>query len=332
MNKKIKISISEFKNMCKRAGYVIPKKDARDNLMAYHFRVSDLNEFELTGTDGWRIVYQTKQFDSLAGSHWVCSVLKERLDTVMSYIRSEEIEIEYNAMVSLMTIKELDGEKNIATFPTLESNFWKHDTSHIVARGRKVLTSGKIMSKKFRELVKAELARPPLTYKDLDNDNIMFVYAGPDAGVAMRKGSGMAVYGAELATIDRKFISDLAKNVDPSGELTFKIIQLKENMPMMLIVEDRYGGHGIMPVAPKMRHFLGDIRMGEYFRIPGYAATFCRRQGYEVLYDGDHPEALSEYRHKTAGSPVYSFREHTEVFLESFEEMKLRERRRRKKQ
>lgn len=332
MKKKIIIDTLEFKAMCKRAGYVIASKGLRENLMAYHFKVSDTNEFELSGTDGIRISYQLKQFDSLPGAHWVRSVLKERLDLAMSRINSKEIEISFDSLSGILGIKELGGQGGGALMDTLDSNFWKFDTTHIVARGRKILASSTISLKSFNNQVKAQLAKPPLTFKGMDDDDIFFVYVGAESGVTLSKGQELLIPDAKVSSVNRKFISDMVKNLDQASEISVKIALTREDRANMLIVEDKHGGHAMMPAEPKKMNFLDKVLVNDYFRIPGCAATFQKKQLYCVIVEGEYPESLERYHHShPSGSPVYTLPESTQVFVETRDEKKIREQRQRRK-
>lgn len=330
MNKKIIISTSELREMLARAGYLIPKNETRTIMVCYHFKLYSNDEFEVSGTDGFRIAYQTKQFGNLEGDAWAISVKKERLDFALTQIQSEEVEVSCSpGVVSLLSLKEVRHE-GLSTFVDGVENSWSMDSTYIVARGRKCLAIAPISAKDFFAQLKVQLSVPPLTIKGLDNDDAMFVYAVNFSSVTLSKGVEKVVEGAHMACVNKKFISDIANHIDKKGSLTVKICATNKPDSNMVIIEDKNGGHAIMFLKPVKPHFLRNVKSGEYFRVSGYPLTFHKKGDLSILQDSEKgPESLDQYR-SHRNTPVYSLPDSMEVFLETYEEQKLREKRWRK--
>lgn len=287
-------------------------------------------ELEVTCTDGFRLCYQTFMIPGTEEQEpWSVAVHKDALEAALKACSWPEVKVIASPVFAAMLWKvSICNALNLEEYVQVEGNQgFKADMTTFIARGKPSKAEATATARRLSEVLKQEEEKPPVTYKGMDNDDIMFFYI-VQGTVGVKKGMLINLEGSEGSIIQKKFISEAIKSMDKEGTVLARVVQAPHQKGCMLILEDKDGGHVMMPVSFKEKKKIKDLKSEFYFqnchfRVSGFAATFRYSKGVSYIVDGAPPPQLEEHK-LPSGNGSYDFKEDIEIFIETKEEEKKR--------
>jgi hypothetical protein len=324
------VSFDEIKKAIKRIGSSAAKHHPVDHMRGYHISLDESGKLQMFCTDGFRIAYYSTKasLPDSEGTSWIAAVSKPIFEAAVQSSCFAKAILTLSEDGKDLQFKESLGDRYFSV-PTVENRF-KINVVDTVIRNKKILKSVDMPVQTLRPMIDKQMKVPACTYKGIDNDEVFFVYVS-DSTASFSKTYELNVPNSESTTIGKQFISDFLKSIHCYEQLTVQLMQLRrpDSLPM-LVIEDSFGGIGIMPLAAVRTRFLNKIQVNESFRVPGFAATFTKRQFWSTLEEGD-VSGLEKYEIKKLNCGAYEFPESMEVFYETYDESKLRIKRQRLK-
>jgi hypothetical protein len=300
-------------------------------------------ELEVMASDGFRMAYQTVDYPELLNNKpWSISIPSFEMDEVMKTVAWDNVLITISDDMLGLYISDAAGKQQESIYsgdyryaPVIDgSSSFKHTTSDTVARGKTRSARVSTSLKRLSADVKKQLSIGPSTYKGIDNDNLLFIKIEDGESVEIIKpylSNDMALPWRGWLSVNKKFISDIVKNITYTDSIVIESAKLKVKDDIaldMLIIQDGSGGHAVMPIKPVQTQVLRDLRIGDCFRIPGQAATFWIGENGIKITDGTAGEStLSLCKNPNLLYGYYDFSPELQVFYERLGEMKARQKR-----
>jgi hypothetical protein len=325
MEYEFSIPTNKLKEMCKRSSYALATDKSNQRLRSYHIRMA-LGELEVTCTDGFRLCYQTFMIPGTEEQgHWSVAIDKDVFESALKACHWPEVKLTATfALAGEQGNIKICNASNLEECIQLEnSHGFKADMTTFIARGKPSRAEATVTVRRLAEILKEEESKPPVTYKGMDNDDIMFFYI-INSTVGINKGMLIDLEGSEGSIIQKKFISEAIKSMDKGGTAQARVVETPRQKGNMLVLEDKDGGHVMMPITFKEKKKIKDLKGefcfgGCYFRVSGFAATFQYIKGVSYIVDGARPPELDDYR-LLSRDDSYDFKEDIEIFMETKEE------------
>jgi hypothetical protein len=329
MEYQFNIPTAKLKEMCKRSSYAIATDKSNQRLRSYHIRMA-LGELEVTCTDGFRLCYQTFMIPSTEEQEpWSVAVEKDVLEAALKACHWPEVRfIATPVSAGGLWKVSICNALNLGECIQVEGNqLFKADMTTVISKRNPSRAEATVTARRLEEILKEEEGRAPITYKGMDNDDIIFFYIAQGT-VGLNKGMLIDLEGSEGSVIQKKFISEAIKSMDKKGTVQARVVETPRQKGSMLILEDKDGGHVIMPTSFKEKKKIKDLKSefyfrNCYFRVPGFAATFYYSKGVSYIVDGARPPQLEGYK-LFSRDDSYDFKEDLDIFIETKEEGKKR--------
>jgi len=321
------MDISAFRRALGRMSYAIEHtifSSVHQTLAAFHFHYRN-QTLEIMGTNGHRFAWQRLRVQGDGAFDF--AVLRRDLERMMMNAKKWK-----TCDVSLSE----SGDKAFFINPVniLQSDFcpamptWPRDAQDrslldVLVLRETVRAQTTFDVSWLHQAIADEKLKTPLTYPGMDNNDLAFVSINA-SGMHISLGTPPSDPHDVCISLQVKLLSAAIRFLDPST-LCMARISSSAKGDLLLILEDRSGGHCIVSCKPIKTSPLGSLREGWSFRVPGSPATFYfRSSSVAWLEHGTPSDKLLSYLVPAAGYFCFPYR--LEVFLETVNQEKVRRR------